>query len=516
MIRPALVSYFGSRRWSRREFLAAGGAVTASRFSLFSSAPAGSRAKAKPNVVIIAVDDLRPELGCFGAKPVQSPSIDRLAREGLVFTRAYCAMPICNPSRASLLTGMRPDTLGVWDNSTHFRKNHPDITTLPQLFKNAGYHCVEVGKFFHDSLPDPVSWSTPIRLIPMTTIYVSPAIRARQSAREAAARKAGMSEAWVSSYLRGPATEAFDGPDNASWDGVIADGTIDLLRKLRDKTPFFLGIGLMSPHLPFVAPKRYWDLYQRDEIPLAPNNFLPKGAPRFAMNGLTELACHEDFVDVPNPTEGSLTEDQVRLLRHGYFACVSYVDAQVGRIIDALDELNLRAETIIVLWGDNGCKLGEHGGWGKQTNYEEDTRVPLIISPAGEKRAGGETPALVELVDVYPTLCELADLRAPRGLEGTSLAPLLQNPRRPWKTAAFSQYARGFTYRYVGRAMRTDRYRYIEWRERFEGRLVAAELYDHESDPQENVNLASLPESSVLVEELSRRLGRGWKAALPR
>jgi len=470
----------------------------------------------RPNVLFIGADDMRPELGCYGSDLVKSPNIDQLARQGLVFTHAYCQEAMCNPARSSLLTGMRPDSLRLFDLETHFRKIHPDLITLPQLFKNSGYESVGIGKIFHGTLPDPISWSRPEPEVPVPYHYLSSETRARQREREAAARRHGYSEAWIDAYLRGPATEACDAADNQYWDGAAADVAVLTLAELRAKQPFFLAIGFSKPHLPFVAPKRYWDLYKREDIPLAKNNFLPKGAPLFAINNLTELACYEDLVQIPNPAEGSLSEAQARLLKHGYYACISYVDAQIGRVLDALDRLGLRENTIVVLWSDHGWKLGEHGSWGKQTNYEIDNRCVLIISTPGQRQRGESVAALVEQVDLFPTLCELAGLELPASLEGTSMVPLFQNPSRPWKTAAFGQFARGFTYRFMGRSMQTDRYRYVEWHDWVDGRLVAAELYDHETDPLENVNIADAPGREELVRQLSRQLRAGWRAARPR
>jgi len=505
-----------ARAMDRREFLKRGGAAAA---GLFAGRPFRSgrpRPGRRPNVLMFAVDDLRPELGCYGVEGIKTPNIDALASRGVAFSRAYCQQSICNPARACLLTGLRPDTLGVGDNDIPFRRRAPNLVTLPQLFKGAGYHCVEVGKIFHGTLPDPRSWSRPDPEIPVREAYMDAATRARQEGREATARRQGRPEGWISAYLRGPATEAFDAPDNAYWDGAVADAAIGLLSQLKDEAPFFLGVGFTKPHLPFIAPKRYWDLYKREGIPPAANPFLPHGAPAFAMNGLSELAAHEDFVQVPNPAEGRLDEAQARLLKHGYWACVSFMDAQVGRVLTALDRFGLGEDTIVVFWGDQGWKLGEHGGWGKQTNYEVDTRVPLIVSAPGRGKAGAASPALVEFADVYPTLSELAGLTPPPGLEGTSFVPLLGEPGRPWKSAAFSQYARGFTYRFMGRAMRTDRYRYIEWRDVIDGTLVATELYDHASDPQENENVAGGPERRDLVRDLGAQLAAGWAGARPR
>ncbi len=505
-----------SPRLKRRDFIKLAGSTAAAgflaRIPLFPGFPTPAE---RPNVLFIAVDDLRPELGCYGSTLVKTPNIDRLARQGLVFNRAYCQMPICNPSRSSLLTGIRPDTLRIWDNQTHFRKGRPDVVTLPMVFKNAGYESVKIGKIFHGSLPDPISWSRPEPSLPPRPIYMSPETRARQKERREAALKKGWDRKWVDAYLRGPATEAHDSPDNFYLDGAIAEAALIQLSSLQKTPPFFLAIGFTKPHLPFVAPKRYWDFYKREEIPLAENDFLPRNAPLMAMNRMIEFATYEDLVRIPSPTERKVREDRARLLKHGYYACVSFIDAQIGRLLSALDHFGLRENTIIVVWSDHGYKLGEHGSWGKRTVYEVDTRSTLIISVPDLIPDEKSTTALVELVDIFPTLAELAGLGPPDDLEGTSLVPLLHDPSRQWKKAAFSQFARGSANRFMGRAMRTARYRYIEWRNRIDGRLETVELYDHDRDPQENENIANVPENKALIENLAREMKAGWRAALP-
>jgi iduronate 2-sulfatase len=503
-------------RMKRREFIKLAGTSAAAGLVYRSPAFSLSRqSERRPNVLLIMADDLRPELGCYGVDQISTPNIDRFAQRGLVFNRAYCPQAICNPTRATLLTGKRPDSLHVWDNITHFRKKNPGIITLPQIFKMNGYQTISVGKVFHGTLPDPPSWNHH-QLPPVTyNFYMSRETLDRQKKREEAARQQGYSQSWINFYLRGPATESCDAPDNYYRDGALTEITIEMLSKFSEKQPFFLSVGFSKPHLPFVAPRRYWDLYDRENIPLAPNNFMPKGAPSFAINTITGLMCHEDFVLAPHPREGRIPEEQARLLKHGYYACVSFIDAQIGRILHCLNSLGLEENTIVVMLGDSGYKLGEHGSWEKRTNYEIDVRCPLIISVPGGTNPGSSTPALVELVDLHPTLCELAGLQTPIDLEGLSFMPVLQNPKRPWKRAAFSQFARGFSERIMGRSMRTDRYRFIEWRERFDNSLVATELYDHEVDPQENNSIAGDPLNKELVAQLSSRLAAGWKAALP-
>jgi iduronate 2-sulfatase len=501
---------------NRRDFIRWTGAATAG-LACGGARPARlSSGVRRPNVLLITIDDLRPELGCYGVGAIHSPNIDRLAIRGTVFERAYCAQGVCNPSRVSILTGLRPDSHHVSDNETHFRRFLPSILTLPQAFMKNGYLSACLGKVFHGTLPDPPSWNRFAAPPEDTPLYMSSATRARQAKREDIARKQGYSQSWINAYLRGPAVESSETADRVHWDGALADLAVAMLRNLKDGQPFFLGVGFTKPHLPYVAPKRYWDLYNREAIMLAPNRSLPRGAPPFAVNNMTELASHEGFVCVKNPTEGGIDDESARLLKHGYYACVSFVDAQVGRVLDALDAQGLRDNTIVVLLGDNGYKLGEHGSWGKMTNYEVDVRAPLVISVPGQRHPGTPVSALVEMVDLYPTLCDLAGIEPPHPIEGTSMAPLIEDPGRAWKTAAFSQYARGFTNRFMGRALRTDRYRLVEWRDLIDGPLVAVELYDHAADPGEDVNIAGDPANRDLVDSLSAQLAAGWRAARPK
>jgi len=501
----------------RREFLRLSGTATAagiiSGTSLFSASRGQNQ---KPNILFIIVDDLRPELGCYGKKVIKTPNIDRLAQQGVVFTRAYCQQSICNPSRTSLLTGMRPESTKVWDLATHFRTNFPDLVTLPQHLKQNGYQTVGIGKVYHDFLPDPVSWCRPEPEISGAQLYQNPQTQERMRQLNAAAKAMGKSQPWITATLRGPATESFDAPESQYWDGGITDTAIQLLHELKDKTPFFLAVGFIKPHLPYSAPQKYWDMYDPLKIPLPRNNYLPKGAPFFAMNEMYELACYEDFTQIGKPTERILNESRIRHLKHGYYACVSFIDAQIGRLCDELERSGLRENTIIVLLGDNGYKLGEHGSWGKKTNYETDTRSVLIISSPGAAANGKSSPALVEFVDVYPTLCELAGLESPNHLEGTSMIPLLAEPERPWKIAAFSLAVMGFSRRFIGKSIRTKDFRYVEWRDLISGRFIARELYDHKNDPEENMNIADNADKQKLVKQLAGLLAIGWTAARPR
>ncbi|MFO7692826.1 MAG: sulfatase [Vicinamibacterales bacterium] len=486
----------------------------------------GPPAADRPNVLFIPVDDLRPELGTYDRDYVKSPNIDRLAAGGIVFGRAYTQSALCNPSRASLLTGLRPDTIRVWDLQTDFRTTSPDAVTLPQHFRNNGYAAVGIGKTFHNTLPDAASWDEDAHLdgfpFDPDAVYFSDENLVIQEARRQQITKEGRSSASIDRfgqwYLKAQATEGPDVPDNRYYDGAQTDWAIDRLAALKAAgRPFFLAVGYYRPHLPFNAPKKYWDMYDRQRIPLAENPFVPKGAPLMALNTLRELRGYSDFKDAPSPIDGTLNQEQSRLLRHGYLASVSYIDAQIGRLLEALDRLDLARNTIVVLWGDHGWKLGEHNSWAKMTNYEIDTRAPLIVRAPGRVTSGVVTNRLVEFVDIYPTVAELAGLPVPPALEGASLVPLMATPDRPWKQAVFSQFLRDGTWMapdgvpYMGYAIRTESHRYVEWRRWPGGELAAVELYDERVDPQENENLAARPEHAALLRELAAALEKARK-----
>lgn len=449
----------------------------------------------KPNVLFIAVDDMRVELGCYGDTIVRSPHIDSLAESGLLFERAYCQQAVCNPSRASLLTGLRPETLQIWDLPTHFRKRRPDIVTLPQMFKNNGYETRDIGKIFHnwrqaDFEGDPQSWSIP-------AVY--------HYARH------GDDIAMVDGdvppeLLNLPRAEMRDVPDDAYFDGRIADLAVDALQELKDET-FFLAVGFWKPHLPFNAPKKYWDMYSREEIQPPANPDPPVNVPPIALHDSREM-----LREFKNRPDGKPTAEEVLALRHGYYAAISYVDAQIGKVLDELDRLKLRDNTIIVFWSDHGFHLGEHDLWAKTSNFELDARVPMIIATP-QHTAGQRTDSLVELLDLYPTLADLCGLNAPNDLEGKSLRPLLKDSKASVKPATFTWHPRpaypspGKKPDVMGYSMRTDRYRYTEWRSfASPDQIVARELYDHQSDPRETINIVDSTDYSDAVSQLSQAM----------
>jgi arylsulfatase A-like enzyme len=488
-----------------------------------------ARGAEKPNVLFLVVDDLRPELACYGRDYIQSPNIDALAKTGVQFNRAYVQQAVCSPSRTAVMTGLRPDTTKVWDLVTHFRVAQPDAVTLSQNFKNQGYFAQGMGKIFHGRLDDAPSWSVPW-FTPKAITYALPENMAAaaantseepddasvSTAKTKKKAKKGGGDGEEGGGKKGAVYECADVPDNTYQDGQVADLAVSTLGELKKKDqPFFLAVGFIKPHLPFVSPKKYWDLYDESKIELAPNPFYPKDAPDYAIRKFDgEIYAYKGI-----PAKGSsFSPDLARKLRHAYYASVSYTDAQIGRVLAELDRLGLRKNTIVVLWGDHGWKLGEHDAWGKHSNVENDTNAPLIISAPGMKKAGAKTDSLVEFVDIYPTLTDLAGLSAPSALEGTSLRPLLDDPTLPWKTSAFSQYPRSEKggLKLMGYSMRTDRYRFTVWIDQSGGDKVhGTELYDHQVDPQENTNIAGLPANRKLVDELMSQWQKGWRGAKP-
>jgi arylsulfatase A-like enzyme len=467
--------------------------------------------KQKPNVLFIAVDDLRPLLGCYGASWIKSPNIDRLAARGTVFTASYCQVSFCAPSRMSVLTGLRPDTTRVVFNPSLpqdiLRARFPDIVTLPQHFSKNGYITHPIHKVFDgrtvDAGHDRASWTVPYGPWemapgekPLPGGYQEPATKMRL----AEAAKQGQPAA-------GPATESCDIADNAYHDGGVAFTAAKRIREFAQQDrPFFLAVGFVKPHLPFIAPRRYWDLYNRAEIPLAPFQSLPQNSSHdlafYSNSG--ELRAYSDM-----PKTGPIPEPQQRELIHGYAACVSYIDAQVGLLMRTLEETGIAEHTLICLWGDHGFHLGEHGHWGKVTNYEAATHSPLIVAAPGQRLLPRVT-APVELLDIYPTLCDLAGLPLPSHLQGISLVPAMRDASVIPRAAAISQISPGPNKNsLMGWTLRTSRFRYIEWRRadlstdtpHITDEVESVELYDYEADPLERENLAIKPDYAAALKE---------------
>ncbi len=470
---------------SRREFLRQVGLAAFAPFVLVRSE---AQWKGRFNVLFIAVDDLNRRLGCFGDPVAKTPHIDRIAQRGVIFRRAYCQYPLCNPTRTSLLSGLYPEATKIMDNNTLPRTYlGDDFIFLPQHFRQHGYFTMRIGKIYHGGMDDKASWDiseeTPRRIAPRQQ-------REKKAAKEKQAVKAKQQAQTGVAPLQWQATE------NEDWqepDGAIARRAVQLLRehiKQRGKQPFFLAVGFHKPHLPWIAPKRYFDLHDPAKMPL------PKTPP-------------DDLKDIPPialTKLEQLTEEQHRLAMRAYYACVSFMDAQVGVLLEALDELGLWDETVIVLWGDHGFHLGEHGGlWRKMSLFEESAGAPLLFAVPGKAR-GRACDRIVEFLDIYPTLCELCQLPKPKHqLHGESLVPLLDNPQASWDNFAVTVVRRG---KGLGRSIRTERWRYTEWDE---GRL-GVELYDHANDPNEWRNLAADPKFADVVSELKEKLHK----AVPR
>ncbi|MFM8579210.1 MAG: sulfatase, partial [Planctomycetaceae bacterium] len=467
-----------------------------------------------PSVLFIMSDDLRPELGCSGSVAV-TPHLDRLASTslgGVRFTRAYCQQAVCNPSRSSMLTGRRPDTLCVWSNSVHFREVNPDVETIPSWFKRHGYETRCVGKIFHNWHTavhgDPGSWSAPEYLHYANHGHDAPFANLGLGERPPAELPPNLAIHSHRNYGLVPLDECRDLPDEAYFDGRVAAEAVRLIEEGLPDRPFFLAVGFWKPHAPFTAPKRYWDLYDRASLP-ALDSARPSGAPAIAFHESTEV--------LGSPANRRpLTADQIAEMRHGYFAGVSFLDAQVGRLLDALDRTGRLDETIVVFSSDHGYHLGEHDLWAKTSVFELDTRVPLIVRlPPRAAAEGGFAPdALVELIDIFPTLVEAAGLPAPAGLDGQSLLPLVRGERATGKPAAFSQHPRPAYFDRgpssrpdaMGVSVRTHRARYTEWRDWTTGRPIACELYDHDRDPLETINVVDAADLATVQQEATELL----------
>jgi iduronate 2-sulfatase len=440
-----------------------------------------SQTARRPNVLFIAADDLNTSLGCYGHPLVKSPNIDRLAARGVRFERAYCQYPLCNPSRASFMTGRRPDTTGVLENATHFRKNLPDVLTLPQLFQKQGYFAARIGKIFHYGVPGQIGTSG-LDDEPSWNLIVNPRGRDRDDEAKVINLTPQRQIGAALSFM------IADGRDEEQTDAIGAAEAIRVIEQHRDR-PFFLALGFYRPHVPCVAPKSYFEMYPLDRIrlPEEPNHLgtIPEQA----------LAVKPAHYGVP--------PEKLRQMIQSYYASTTFMDAQLGLVLNALDRLKLTENTIVVFFGDHGWLLGEHGQWQKMSLFEESARVPLIIAGPGVRAKGRASPRTVELVDLYPTLAELSGLPAPEKAEGRSLRPLLEDPKRGWDKPAFTQVVRREGERqYVGRSVRTERWRYSEW----DGGKTGSELYDHNADPHEYRNLAADPRYAKTVEKMKSLL----------
>lgn len=492
----------------------------------------------KPNILFLSIDDLRPDLGAYGNLEIKTPNIDALASSSMVMLNTHSQTAVCAPSRASTMLGYRPDSTRVWHLGDEFRKINPNAVTMPQYFNRAGYYTVNIGKIFHNYMPDSISWNEPdLRPAPYNTEahlkrdaetywYTKEGqdiqVRARDSLKRVRKGKPLYGDGWG----HGPAVEAADLPDSIYYDALQTKLALETIDRIRDNDqPFFMGLGFYRPHLPFVVPKKYWDLYPEGSISPAANPKLPENAPIMAASANYELRSYNNPYKIGRPEDVPLPATYADTLKRGYYASVSFVDVLVGELIEGLKERGLYDNTIIVVWGDHGYKLGDHNGWGKQTNFRIDTHVPLIIKPANLLK-GQRIEALTELVDIFPTLCDLAGIEKADYFQGTSMAQLFDNPNLEWKEAVFTQFRQRPNIskdgkEYMGYSMQTKQYHYVEWyhwdnvrKER--GAFVASELYDHNVDPTETRNVAGDLEKENIVQRLSEQLARGWKGAMPK
>ena len=441
------------------------------------------------NILFIAVDDLKPEMGCYGHDYIKTPNIDKLASQGFVMENNHCQQAVCGPTRASLLTGKRPDYTKVYDLKTQIRDKNPDVVTIPQYFKSKGYLTAGVGKIFDlrtvDSLNDERSW---------TYKY--------EHVKGSSTRGGG----YVFETER-VTTEAPIIADSLTMDGDVVRQSNAYLRKFaKEDKPFFLAVGFYKPHLPFVAPKRYWDLYPEEDIKLAEFREYSENAPRYAFQPGWEIKSQ--YRDTPDDFKVDIPEEKQKELIHGYYACVSFIDQQIGNVVDELDRLGLRENTVIVLWGDHGWHLGDHNMWCKHTNFEQATKSPLIFS-AGKDMIGS-TKSPTEFVDIFPTLCQLTEIETPSNLDGVSLENLMKGKEASVKDIAVSQYPRHPDI--MGYSFRNERYRYTLWMkenwkstDKFDKNLVdAEELYDYQVDPLEKVSVASKEEYKAIKEKMHK------------
>ncbi len=442
----------------------------------------------RPNILLICVDDLKPVLGCYGDAHARTPNMDRLAKRGVLFESAYCNQAVCSPSRNALLTSLRPQTLGIYDLPTHFRLAAPNAVTLPQYFQQQGYRTEGMGKIFHvghGNHEDEASWSVP-HWRPKAPSYALP-----ESTSQAKTKSDGSKN--------GNATENADVADDFYSDGQIAAEAVKRLETAaqQPQAPFFIAVGFLKPHLPFVAPKKYWDRFDPKNLPQPAITVAPQGAPEYAPTGGGELHGYADM-----PAKGVIDAATTRHLIHGYYAATSYTDAQIGRVLSALDANQLAQNTIVVLWGDHGWHLGDHGMWCKHSNYENAARIPVIVAGPG-LQTGVHTQAMIESVDIFPTLCALSSLPAPAGLDGQSFASVLTGKSNQAREQVTHVYPRGDR---LGIALRDKRYRLVEWKTRGSQSDVEFELYDYLEDPLETKNLAA--GNPTIVQDMSKLLAQ--------
>jgi len=451
-------------------------------FGLFLSGCNSIKIPEKPNFLFIAVDDLRPELNCYGANWIHSPNIDKLSATGIRFNFAYCQVPVCGASRASLLTGLRPSKTRFITYDTWAEKDAPQAVSLPGYLKGNGYYTLSNGKVFHHRMDMSASWSE-------EPWHPEMDVKGPRIWRNY--RKPEHIEFALNNNMSGPAFEKIEGDDTLYFDGQIAEKSLrDLERLAKNGQPFFLAVGFLKPHLPFNAPAKYWDNYQDKNIRLARNPQPPLNAPVASLHNWGELRAYSGI-----PKEGPLPDSIVRKLVHGYYACVSYTDAQIGKLLNKLRELNLDKNTVIILWGDHGWNLGEHGLWCKHCNFETSLRAPLILEVPWME-GGKYTNALVEFIDIYPTLCQLAGIPVPEHIMGESLLPFFDRPELPGKEFVFSRF-------HDGESVKNGDYRYTEWLDEDNNRY-AEMLYDHKKDEEENVNIAVHPDNLQIIEKFQK------------
>lgn len=438
----------------------------------------------KPNVLFIAVDDLRPTLGAYGNKKVISPNIDELASKGIVFENAYASVPTCGASRASLLTGIRPTRERFKISYSRIDEDTPDATTLPKLFKEHGYQAISLGKITHRPADIADHWSEKPIKPPFNAYHTKKNLDIQKKIKSGE----------IKGLFRAYPYESAEVEESKYFDGRVAELAVERLGQLKNSDkPFFLAVGFSKPHLPFSVPKKYWDMYPEEKIVLPTNYFNPRYAPRQAISKFGELRGYYGV-----PKKGPVSDEMALKLIHGYHAAVSFADAQVGKVLAALDENQLRENTIIVLWGDHGWQIGEHKIWNKHSNFKTGLHSPLIFSVPGKKQ-NLRTSAVTEFVDIFPTLCDLVGLPKPKQLQGESVASLLDNPDKHSNTSAYGRWTGGDT-------IFTERYAYTEWSQKESGKKVARMLFDHSKDPDENVNIAERKENEALIKKLAKML----------